>query len=275
MKIAKGRRLSPRASAPAAALGVLGVIPARLGSERLPGKPLVRIAGRPLIEWVWRRAVAEAPSARWVVATDSPEVAHAVRGFGGTAVLTRRDHASGTDRVAEAAARPEYRSFELIVNVQGDEPLLPDGAMEGAVRLVASGVWDVGTAAVPIRSLAEWRDPDVVKVVAAADGSALYFSRAPIPFRRAGEPAAADFAGGGYLRHVGVYAFRRAALERWVALEPAPLERIESLEQLRALAAGLRIGVAVREGGEPGVDRPEDVARVEARLNPREERSDD
>lgn len=231
---------------------------------------MVRIAGRPLIEWVWRGAVRGAPSTRWVVATDAEEVAKAVRGFGGEALLTRGDHPSGTDRVAEAAARPEFRSYDVIVNVQGDEPLLPDGAVESAVRLVASGGYDVGTVAVPIRSPDEWRDPAVVKVVVAADGSALYFSRAPIPFRRDGSPGAHELASGLFLRHVGLYAFRRRALERWVRLPLAPLERVEALEQLRALAAGLRIGVAVLEGGEPGVDRPEDVARLEPRLNSRE-----
>lgn len=232
---------------------------------------MVRIAGRRLIEWVWRGAVSGAPSARWVVATDAEEVAEAVRAFGGEAVMTRGDHLSGTDRVAEAAARPEFRSYDVIVNVQGDEPLLPDGAVESAVRLVISGGYDVGTVAVPIRSPDEWRDPRVVKVVAAADGSALYFSRAPIPFPREGTPGPDELASGLFLRHVGLYAFRRDALQHWVTLEPAPLERVEALEQLRALAAGLRIGVAVLEGGEPGVDRLEDVARVEPRLNSRGE----
>lgn len=274
MKLAKGRGLTAAAAgATGAERGTsqaLGVIPARMRSQRLPGKPIVRIAGRPLIEWVWRRVVADAPRAHWVVATDSEAVAEAVRGFGGAVVMTRDDHLSGTDRVAEAAARPEFRSYDVIVNVQGDEPLLPDGAVESAVRLVVSGGYDVGTVAVPIRSPEEWRDAAVVKVVVAADGSALYFSRAPIPFLREGSPRPEDFASRAFLRHVGLYAFRRPALERWVTLEPAPLERIEALEQLRALAAGLRIGVCVLEGGEPGVDRPEDIARVEPRLNARE-----
>ena len=275
VNFAEGPGLPPAAQAGTHAARVLGVIPARLGSQRLPGKPLVRIAGRPLIEWVWRRAMALASpqdgDARgleweWVVATDAPEVADAVRGFGGRAVLTRPDHASGTDRVAEVAARPEFRSHDAIVNLQGDEPLLPDGAVEGAVRLVLAGAFEIGTAAVPLRSVEEWRDPAVVKVVVARDGSALYFSRAPIPYPRDGAPGPAELGSGLYLRHVGCYAFRRDALERWPRLGPAPLETAEGLEQLRALYAGWRIGVAVCTGGEPGVDTPADLARVERRL---------
>jgi 3-deoxy-manno-octulosonate cytidylyltransferase (CMP-KDO synthetase) len=225
---------------------VLGVIPARLASTRLPRKPLHPIAGRPLVEWVWRRAVASGVFDAVVVATDSPEVQAAARGFGATAVLTRAEHPSGTDRVAEVARREEWRGYPVIVNVQG-------------VDLVREG-WDVGTVAVPIPSDGEWRDPAAVKVVRGDDGRALFFSRAPVPFPRDGAP---DFAHDLYLRHVGVYAYAREALLRWVSLPEGALERIEKLEQLRALAAGLRIGVAVGEPVLGGVDTPADALMAE------------
>ena len=198
-----------------------------------------------------------------VIATDSEEVRDAARAFGATAVLTRADHPSGTDRVAEVARREEWRGFGVIVNVQGDEPFLDAGHLRAAVELVASQGWDVGTIAAPIADEAEWRDPAAVKVVRADDGGALYFTRAPVPFPR---DAAPDFASGAYLRHVGVYAYTRDALLRWVSLPEAALERIEKLEQLRALAAGLRIGVAVGAPAQGGVDTPADAARADAIL---------
>ncbi|HYH79424.1 MAG TPA: 3-deoxy-manno-octulosonate cytidylyltransferase, partial [Longimicrobium sp.] len=227
---------------------------------RLPRKPLHPIAGRPLIEWVWRRAVASGVFDDLVLATDSPEVADAAREFGATAVLTRGDHPSGTDRVAEVARRPEYRECGVIVNVQGDEPFVRRDHLEAAVALVRDGGWDVGTVATPIDSTDEWREASVVKVVRGGDGGALYFSRAPVPHPRDAEP---DLASGAYLRHVGIYACTRDALLRWVSLPEGGLERIEKLEQLRALAAGLRIGVAVGEPAEGGVDTPADAARAE------------
>jgi 3-deoxy-manno-octulosonate cytidylyltransferase (CMP-KDO synthetase) len=239
---------------------VLGVIPARLGSARLSRKPLHPIAGRPLIEWVWRRAAASGVFDALVVATDSAEVAEAVRGFGGTVEITREDHPSGTDRVAEVARRPEHRGHRVIVNVQGDEPFVRRDHLHAAVELVRGGGWEVGTVATPIRSMDEWREAAVVKVVRGDDGRALYFSRAPVPHPRDAEPG---FATGAYLRHVGIYAYTRDALLRWVSLPESELERIEKLEQLRALAAGLRIGVAVGERAEGGVDTPADAARAE------------
>ena len=242
------------------AAGVLGVIPARLSSQRLPEKPLHPLAGRPLIEWVWRRVSAFALFDALVVATDSERVAQVARGFGARAALTREDHPSGTDRVAEVARMGEYAGFGTIVNVQGDEPFVRADHLESAIHLVREGGWDAGTVATPIGSLDEWREPSVVKVVRGDDGAALYFSRAPVPFARDGGP---DFASGTYLRHVGIYSYRRDALLRWVALGEAPLERIEKLEQLRPLAAGLRIGVAVGAPAEGGVDTPADAARAE------------
>ncbi|HET7229942.1 MAG TPA: 3-deoxy-manno-octulosonate cytidylyltransferase [Longimicrobium sp.] len=239
---------------------VLGVIPARLGSARLPRKPLHPIAGRPLIEWVWRRAAASGVFDALVVATDAAEVAEIARGFGAAVEMTREDHPSGTDRVAEVARRPEYRGFGVIVNVQGDEPFVRADHLESAVALVRDGGWDVGTIATPVGHAGEWREAAVVKVVRGGDGRALYFSRAPIPFPRDAEP---DFNTGAYLRHVGIYAYTRGALLRWVSLPESELERIEKLEQLRALAAGLKIGVAVGERAEGGVDTPADAHRAE------------
>jgi 3-deoxy-manno-octulosonate cytidylyltransferase (CMP-KDO synthetase) len=242
--------------------GALGVIPARLSSQRLPQKPLHSIAGRPLIEWVWRRVVDFHLFDAVVVATDSERVAEAARAFGATVEMTREDHPSGTDRVAEVARRPAYAGYGVIVNVQGDEPFVRRDHLEAAVALVRGGGWDAGTVATPVRTAREWRDPNVVKVVRADDGGALYFSRAPVPFARDAEPGPDDFAAGTYLRHVGIYAYRRDALLRWVSLPEGALERTERLEQLRPLAAGLRIGVAVGEAAEGGVDTPADAERA-------------
>ncbi len=247
---------------------MLGVIPARLASSRLPRKPLTSIAGRPLVEWVWRRVRAAGAVSELVVAVDDPEVERAVGQFGGRAVVTRKDHRSGTDRVAEVALRPEFEQFGWIVNVQGDEPFLPAGAERAVVERVRQG-WDIATVAVPIASAEEFEDAAVVKVVLDDAGGALYFSRAPIPH------GAVEMATGGgrsaRLRHVGIYAFSRGALFRATQLPVHPLEERERLEQLRWLAAGLRIGVALLEGGGPGVDTKEDVARAEAILGGREE----
>ena len=244
---------------------ILAVIPARLGSERLPRKPLRLLGGVPLIERVWRRVAASPGIERVVVATDAEEVAAVCRAAGAPVELTSPEHPSGTDRVAEVVARAAYASFDVVVNVQGDEPFVGEDAVLGAARLAASG-WDVGTVATPLRDPEAWRSPDVVKVIRRDDGGALYFSRAPVPWRRGGEPDAAAFADAPYLRHVGVYAYTPEALRRWVALPPHPLEREERLEQLRPLAAGLRIGVAVVEAAERGVDTEEDLAWAEGRL---------
>jgi 3-deoxy-manno-octulosonate cytidylyltransferase (CMP-KDO synthetase) len=243
----------------------LGVIPARLGSERLPRKPLYRIAGRPLIEWVWRRALALPAFDRVVVATDSEEVVAACGDFGGEVILTSAAHGSGTERVAEVATRQTFRGFDVIVNLQGDEPFVTAPQVDGAVAMVRAG-WDVGTVGFPFTHLDDWREPAVVKVIRSDEGDALYFSRAPIPHGRGGEPTVGDLASSGCLRHIGVYAYTPAALARWVALPPNALERVEKLEQLRPLAAGLTIGVAVVRGGEGGIDTPADVARAEPRL---------
>src|SRR5262245_45215421 len=190
---------------------VLGVIPARLGSERLPRKPLHPLAGRPLIEWVWRRVASFQLFDALIVATDSDEVAAVVQAFGGRAVLTAATHPSGTDRVAEVAARAEFSDCSVIANVQGDEPFLERDHAEAAVALVKEG-WPVGTIATPLRTLDAWRNPSVVKVVRRDDGAALYFSRAPIPWQREGEPADDAVQSARFLRHVGVYAYAPDAL---------------------------------------------------------------
>lgn len=244
---------------------VLGVIPARLGSERLPRKPLHPVAGRPLIEWVWRRVASLRVLDDVVVATDSREVADVCRAAGAAAVLTRDDHGSGTERVAEVVAMPEYGGYDVIVNVQGDEPFVTEEVVGGAVAQVETG-WDIGTVAAPVRTPEAWNDPSVVKVVRNGQGGALYFSRASIPHPRGREPTAAELASDTCLRHIGVYAYTGDALDRWMSAPPSELERLERLEQLRALEAGLRIGVAVVDDVEGGIDTPADVERAERRL---------
>ncbi|MDZ7779691.1 MAG: 3-deoxy-manno-octulosonate cytidylyltransferase [Gemmatimonadota bacterium] len=246
---------------------VLGVVPARLASTRLPEKPLYPILGRPLIDWVWRRVATMRVFDDLVVATDSERIVDACRRIGAAVVLTSPSHESGTDRVAEVAARPEYRSFTHIVNVQGDEPLIDEETISAAVSLVIADGWDVGTCATTIGEPHAYRDPAVVKVVRARDGRALYFSRAPVPHARDGAPDPPRLAREPFFRHVGIYSYTREALEGWVAAEPSPLERIERLEQLRALEYGIRIGVAVVERAAPGVDTPDDVVRLERHLN--------
>lgn len=236
---------------------VLGVVPARLGSTRLPHKPLQLLAGEPLVTRVIQRVAGLGAVDELVVATDSPMVAEVAERSGVRAVLTRGDHLTGTERVAEVAELAEYGGFEVIANLQGDEPFLPAAALEGAIERVRAGD-DVGTAAAPLDPR-DAADPARVKVVLDACGRALYFSRAPIPFRRADAAAAAD-----YWQHVGLYVYTRAALQRWVAAPPAPAEQLEMLEQLRALHYGLRIGVArLAQPAPPGIDTPDDLRRAE------------
>jgi 3-deoxy-manno-octulosonate cytidylyltransferase (CMP-KDO synthetase) len=238
---------------------VLGVIPARLGSTRLPNKPLQLLAGEPLITRVIQRVMEHDLIDDLVVATDSRQVAEVAIAAGVRAVLTDPSHLSGTDRVAEVAARPEFAGAEIVVNVQGDEPFLPREALAGAIGRVEEGD-DVGTAAAPLDP-ALVADPARVKVVTDWRGRALYFSRAVIPHRR--EPT--DEVGELYWQHLGIYACTRAALARWVAAEPSLAELAERLEQLRALHCGLTIGVArLDEPALPGVDTADDLRRAEA-----------
>jgi 3-deoxy-manno-octulosonate cytidylyltransferase (CMP-KDO synthetase) len=233
------------------------VVPARYGSTRFPGKPLVAIAGLSLIERVYRRAVASRRASAVYVATDDERIADHVRAFGGKVVAPEGDFQSGTDRIAAALPLIETREgqrFELIVNVQGDEPLIDIATVDALIDLLAESGAEMGTLASPLESEEEHQARDIVKVVTDEAGTALYFSRAPIGSRETA------------LRHIGVYAYRRAAIERFVALPPSPLERAESLEQLRALQRGFRIAVLKTSKPHLGVDRPEDVARVESEL---------
>ncbi|MGA2042385.1 MAG: 3-deoxy-manno-octulosonate cytidylyltransferase [Roseiarcus sp.] len=233
----------------------LVIIPARMGSTRLPGKPLADIRGEPMIVHVWRRAV-EAEVGPVLVAADDPAIAHAIEAAGGRAILTRTDHASGSDRIFEALEGFDpARRFDVIVNVQGDLPTIEAAAVRAAARLLDDGEAAIATLATPIRRDEERDDPNVVKAVATevAPGRlrALYFTRARAPW---GE--------GPLLHHIGLYAYRREALARFVALPPSPLERRERLEQLRALEAGMRIDVALVDTLPLGVDTPADLERA-------------
>ena len=238
------------------------VIPARMAATRLPGKPLADIGGVPMIVRVLRRAEAAAVGPV-VVATDSAEIEAAVQKAGGRSVMTRSDHASGSDRVFEALGKVDPAGhIQNIVNVQGDLPTLEPAAVAATVALLSDPAVDIATSAAEITRPDERDDPGVVKVVGAPIAPsrlrALYFTRAPAPY---GE--------GPLYHHIGLYAFRRAALERFVALPQSTLEKRERLEQLRALEAGMRIDVALVETVPIGVDTPEDLARARAVLSGR------
>jgi 3-deoxy-manno-octulosonate cytidylyltransferase (CMP-KDO synthetase) len=227
------------------------VIPARFASSRLPGKPLLRQTGKYLIQHVYERACQAKCAERVVVATDDPRIVAAVKSFGGNAVMTRRDHASGTDRVAEAA---RYLQADIIVNVQADEPTVePDDLdlLVGLLRRDADAA--MATLAVPFNRMEDWRDPNRVKVVCDGSGRALYFSRSPIPFVRDEQP---DLAARPprFLQHLGLYAYRRDFLFRLAGEPPSMLEKMEKLEQLRALAMGCAIQVGIASQASVGVD---------------------
>jgi 3-deoxy-manno-octulosonate cytidylyltransferase (CMP-KDO synthetase) len=229
------------------------VIPARWASTRFPGKPLARIAGVSLIQRVYERAVRSTRAAAIYVATDDDRIAEHVREFGGAVLQPEGDFQTGTDRIA-AAVQLSGDEYDILVNVQGDEPLIDISVVDQLIALMEERDSDIGTMACPLTTEEEFEARDVVKVVTDLSGNALYFSRAPIGSREAA------------LRHIGVYAYRRTALERFVSLPQSPLERAESLEQLRALQHGLKIAVLQTSNPHLGVDRPEDVARVESEL---------
>jgi 3-deoxy-manno-octulosonate cytidylyltransferase (CMP-KDO synthetase) len=246
------------------------VIPARYASTRLPAKALLRQTGKYLVQHVYERACQARHAAAVIVATDDPRIVAAVKSFGGRVVLTRRDHASGTDRVAEVAAGLDV---DLVVNLQGDEPLVEPASLDLLVELLerdpSAGM---ATLATPLGSREQWHNPNCVKVVCDADGRALYFSRSPIPFVRDGEP---DFTArpAWFLQHLGLYAYRRGFLLQLARLPPAPLERMEKLEQLRVLALGYTIRVGVVPHASIGVDTPGDYERFvqvyrQARMRP-------
>lgn len=249
------------------------VIPARYASTRLPGKPLLDIAGRPMIQHVVERACASGAD-EVLVATDDARIAAAVHDprRPGVAIAVMTDPAlpSGTDRVAAVAVARGWGDSTVVVNVQGDEPFLPPRLVgQVAALLEVDPAAGIATLATPVGGLEEFLDPNAVKVVVSADGTALYFSRAPIPWTRDGAPGGLasqqDF--GGALRHVGLYAYRVAALRRITGLPPSPLEQREKLEQLRALEHGVRIAVGqCIERPAPGVDTPEDLERARRRV---------
>ena len=239
------------------------VIPARLAAVRLPQKPLRLLGGIPLVARVWERVSQMQIADRIVVATEDEAVAGIARASGAECVITHAGHSSGTERVAEVAAMPEFRDYTTIVNVQGDEPFIGREAVKGATEMVESGRFPLGTAASP----ASWDiagNHNVVKVVLGDDGKALYFSRAGIPFVRDQDSIGSLEIR--MLQHIGVYAYTRDALEQWVGLPQHPLEITERLEQLRPLAAGIPIGVAISD--EPpasGIDTEDDLAAANER----------
>lgn len=250
---------------------VLCVLPARLESRRLPRKLLRPLAGKPLVQWSWEAAREVAVFDAVWIATDAPEIRDAAEHFGATVVRTEGEHACGTDRVAEVATSSAARSFDVVVNYQADEPFLDPDAVSRAVSAVRKERADVATLASPLRSSREWRSSSVVKVVRARDGRALYFTRAPVPFPRDGEPSFGSAPDGDhdarFLRHAGLYAFERSALTRWSRLPASPLERTERLEQLRALEAGMQVHVTLTSELEPGVDVPDDLRRARRLLS--------
>ena len=244
--------------------GFVVVIPARYGSSRLPGKPLLDIGGRPMVAHVWQRA-SESAATRIVVATDDERILEAVEAFGGEAIMTQADHPSGTDRLAEVAKRLELEDDTIVVNVQGDEPLLPASLIDQvAMRLEEDPEASIATLAEQIGDVDTLFDPNVVKVVRNVRGHAMYFSRAPVPWDREAfrmRPELLDT--DAWLRHIGLYAYRASFLSEYVDWLPSPLEQLEQLEQLRALHHGHRIQVVLSAEPHPaGVDTPEDLARV-------------
>lgn len=236
---------------------ILGAIPARWGSTRFPGKALAEIAGRPLVSWVVEAALGARSLDAVVVVTDHDGIARAAVAAGGRAVVIAREAASGTDRIAHLLAADETSApARIVVNVQGDEPLIEPSAIDAAVdALETEPGADIATLARPIRPDESAEDPSIVKVTVSDVGRALYFSRAPIPH------------GGAPRVHVGLYAYRRSAFDRFVAAPPTALEKAERLEQLRAIELGLVMAVVPFDSRSIGVDTPADVARVEAVLS--------
>lgn len=243
------------------------IIPARFSASRLPGKPLLTIGDRPLLQWVWQSA--QASGARSVtIATDDARIAEAARGFGAECLMTSTVHNSGTDRIAEVVRARQFAADDIVVNLQGDEPMMPPavvGEVAAALR-VRPGI-DMASAVAPLGSLEEFLDPACVKALRAQDGTALYFSRAPVPWPRDHVTAGRPLSYAGAWRHIGIYAYRVRGLLRFSAWPPTPLEETEKLEQLRALEHGMPIHlVALSEPPPAGVDTPQDLARVRALL---------
>lgn len=236
---------------------VVAVIPARYGSTRLPAKPLADICGKPMIQWVYEKAKKSKLCSRVCVATDDERVAKAVSKFGGEVVMTSTEIQSGTDRMAAVARAIQG---DVFVNVQGDEPLIDGASIDQAIRPVLDGDYELTSLRVPLRSVEDLENKNVVKVIVDDDNRALYFSRYPIPYSRV-EPkmAQAPFL---CSQHVGIYVYKRETLLRVCSLAPTDLERAESLEQLRAMKAGIAIGVFEANFQSVGVDTPEDLEKV-------------
>lgn len=242
------------------------VIPARLGSTRLPRKVLLDLAGKPVVQWVWQAASA-AGAASVVIATDAEEVAEVCRRFGATVAMTDAAHQSGTDRANEVARQQRWPGDAIVVNVQGDEPLMPPALIAQVAALLADDrEAHIATLAHDIHEAADYGNPNVVKVVTDRRGYALYFSRAPIPWQREGASREAPLLPQGLAqRHIGLYAYRVSALAEFSALAPSALETCEALEQLRALSHGFRIKLGRAEAAPPrGVDTAEDLAALAA-----------
>lgn len=248
------------------------IIPARFASSRLPGKPLADIAGKPMIVHVWQKALLSGAS-RVVVATDNAEVARVVQEFGGEVCMTSENHNSGTERLAEVVEKLAIPDDEIVVNIQGDEPLIPPIIVQQVAHNLAQNAVNMATLAVPLNDAEELFNPNVVKAVADQIGNVLYFSRAPIPWNRD------QFSGlseqqkkqlvlqSQYLRHIGIYAYRAGFIKKYVQWQPSALENIESLEQLRVLWYGENIHIALaQEVPAVGVDTPEDLEKVRSLL---------
>lgn len=240
------------------------VIPARFASQRLPGKPLREIGGKPLIRHVYERA-SESGAGDIVIATDDDRISDCALGFGADVCMTATNHQSGTDRIAEVSETRSWPPEQIIVNLQGDEPHMPAVLIDQCAALLDDPRADMSTLAAPLRNAEDFADPNVVKVVIDDQGFAVYFSRAPIPYARGDNTA--DLALETAQHHLGIYAYRTSALRRFVASEPSPLEICERLEQLRALSVGMRIkvGLAAQSPG-PGIDTEEDLRAAESLL---------
>ncbi|WP_445494104.1 3-deoxy-manno-octulosonate cytidylyltransferase [Photorhabdus sp. SF281] len=238
------------------------IIPARFASTRLPGKPLADIHGKPMIVRVMERAM-RSGAERIIVATDNHDVADAVVAAGGEACLTNENHHSGTERLAEVIEKYQFSDDEIIVNVQGDEPLIPEEIIKQVAENLAACKAGMATLAVKIRDAEEAFNPNAVKVIMDKQGYALYFSRATIPWERDRFMQSREMIGDNFLRHIGIYAYRAGFIRRYVQWEPSPLEQIEMLEQLRVLWYGekIHVGIALKAPG-AGVDTPEDLATV-------------
>jgi 3-deoxy-manno-octulosonate cytidylyltransferase (CMP-KDO synthetase) len=242
------------------------IIPARFASTRLPGKPLLQLGDRPLIQWVWQSAV-DSGAASVLVATDDERIRAAALKFGADCVMTSPHHVSGTDRIAETVRAKGFAADDIVINLQGDEPMMPADIVAGVAQGLETRGSDISTAVAPVESLREFLDPNCVKALHALDGRALYFSRAPVPWPRDSVAAGRPISFHGAWRHIGIYAYRVRSLLRLAAWPPTPLEMTEKLEQLRALERGMHIHlVALAQSPPAGIDTPEDLERVRALL---------